>query len=673
MTSVSAGESRKVAEAARQKDWALPSFGKELFLGHFRPKLIFPQPRLDPEMVRKGEAFLNRMRTFLETKVDPGQIERDARIPTEVIDGFKELGALGMKVPEEYGGLGLSQVYYNQVLALVGSWHPSLSALLSAHQSIGVGEPILLFGTEEQKRQWLPLVARTHISAFLLTEPDVGSDPARLTTVAIPTEDGSGYRITGEKLWASNGNIADVAVVLAKVPKGEGHRGGISAFIVPYHDEGVIVEHRNTFMGLRGMDNSLTRFQDVFVPKTHLIGAEGHGLRIAFSTLNTGRLSLPGIQAGTAKWATKIAREFASQRVQWGKPVGQHDEVAQKIAFIAASAFGLEAMVDVASRLADEKRNDVRIEAALAKLYASELCWQVVDELVQVCGGRGYETAESLRGRGERPFTVEQVMRDTRVYRIFEGTSQMMHLSTAREAVDQHLRVAGKLIAPDAGFGEKAKALAPAVWFYVRWLPRLAVGSGQRPGAFSGFGKLAPHLRFAERSSRKLARSTFYGMARWKGGLENKQAYLARIVDIGAELFALSSAVVYARTLSRETPERARQVEDVADLFCRQARGRVERLFHELRSNNDEANHALALRILEGKDLWLEEGILDPSSEGSSSGHPSNSHASHQDGVVVPGAAAVGEPPGPVASPPPTSRPADSAVAVPPPGEGDHQ
>ncbi len=641
MTNVSAGESRKVAEAAREQDWKLPSFGKQLFLGHFRLELISPQPRPDPEMVKKGEAFLDRMRAFLETKVDPAQIERDARIPTEVIDGLKELGALGMKIPEEYGGLGLSQVYYNRVLALAGSWHPALPTMLSAHQSIGVGEPLLLFGTEEQKRHWLPLLARTHISAFLLTEPDVGSDPARLTTMAVPTEDGSGYRITGQKLWATNGTIADVAVVMAKVPKSEGHRGGITAFIVPYHDEGVIVEHRNTFMGLRGIENSLTRFQNVVVPKENLIGSEGHGLRVALSTLNTGRLSLPGIQVGTAKWATKVAREFASQRVQWGKPVGQHDEVAQKIAFIAASAFGLEAMVDVASRLADDKHNDVRIEAALAKLYAAELCWKVIDDLVQVCGGRGYETAESQRGRGVRPISVEQVMRDTRVFRIFEGSSEIMHLSTAREAVDQHLRVAGKLIAPDSTMGEKATTAVKATWFYARWLPQLEVGSGQRPGAYGEFGKLAPHLRFAERSARKLARSTFYGMARWRGRLEDRQAYLARLVDIGAELFALSAAAVYAQTLRREQPERARQVENVADLFCRQARHRVERLFHELWSNDDSANHELALRILEGKDLWLEEGILDPDARGTTSGQPTHGDAGHVDGAAVSEAVAV--------------------------------
>ena len=218
-------ESRQVAEAAREREWKLPSFGRELFLGDFRLDLIHPQPRLDPEAVEKGERFLERLRAFLEAEVDPMLIEREARIPERVVDGFKELGALGMKVPEEYGGLGLSQVYYNRALALAEVWHSSLATLLSAHQSIGVAEPLLLFGTEEQKRKWLPLVARTHVSAFLLTEPDVGSDPARLSATATPT--GEGYRLNGRKLWATNGVIADLVVVMAKVPKGDRHRGGI--------------------------------------------------------------------------------------------------------------------------------------------------------------------------------------------------------------------------------------------------------------------------------------------------------------------------------------------------------------------------------------------------------------------------------------------------------------
>jgi len=604
-TEITERQAREVAEAAREGEWKLPSFGKDLFLGQLRLDLIHPQPRLDAAAVDKGERFLRRLRAFLVESVDPHQIERDAKIPDAVIDGLKELGALGMKVPEQYGGLGLSQVYYNRALTLAGSWHSSLSTLLSAHQSIGVAEPLLLFGTEEQKQRWLPLVSRTHISAFLLTEPDVGSDPARLGATATP--DGDGYRLNGTKLWATNGAIADIVVVMAQVPD-----GGITAFVLPYDTEGVTVTHRNQFMGLRGIENSVTTFEDVYVPAENVIGRVGQGLKVALTTLNTGRLALPAICVGVAKWATKVAREWSTERVQWGQPVGKHDAVAQKVAFIAATAFGMEAMLDVASRMADDKRNDIRIEAAIAKLYASEMGWQVVDELMQIRGGRGYETAESLRARGEKPVPVEQAMRDMRINRIFEGSSEIMHLLIAREAVDQHLQVAGELLEGEGDLRTKAQSAVQAGAFYAKWLPKLAVGEGLKPSSYDELGELATHMRFAERSSRRLARSTFYAMGRWQAKLEKRQAVLGRIVDIGAELFAIASAVVYADTIRREQPQRAAEATELADLFCKQARRRVESLFGALFANDDVAAYGLAQGVLGGRYTWLEEGVLDP-------------------------------------------------------------
>jgi alkylation response protein AidB-like acyl-CoA dehydrogenase len=606
-------EARAISEAAREKEWKLPSFGKGLYLGNFQPELISPQPAMAPDAVEEGERFLAILGRFLQDEVDPQAIERDGRISEEVIAGFKEIGALGMKVPEEYGGLGLSQVYYNRAMMLAGTWHSSVSTMLSAHQSIGLAQPLLLFGSEEQKREWLPRVCTTHLSAFALTEPGVGSDPARVSTTATPTEDGAGYLLNGRKLWTTNGTVADVLVVLAKVPSREGRKGGITAFIVPSDTDGVVVEHRIEFMGLRGIENSQTRYTDAYVPAENVIGREGLGLKIALATLNTGRLALPAICAGVGKWATKIAREFASQRIQWGKPIGEHDEVAQRIAFIAATAFGLEAMLDVASRLADEKRNDVRIEAALAKLYGSEMGWRIIDELMQVCGGRGYETAASLQARGLRGVPVEQVMRDMRVNRIFEGSTEIMHLIIAREAMDQHLHVAGDLMEPDLSIEKKAKALGRAGAFYASWYPRLAVGRGQAPKSYAEFGDLAGQMRFVERASRKLARSTFYGMARWQAATEDHGAFLGRIVDIGAELFAISSAVVYAQTAMHEHPERASETRELAEVFCNQAQLRTGRLFHELWTNADEANHRLALSVLSGRHTWLEEGIIDPS------------------------------------------------------------
>jgi alkylation response protein AidB-like acyl-CoA dehydrogenase len=605
---VSERQAREVAEHAREAQWHQPSFGKELFLGRLRLDLVHPHPSGSAEAAERGEAYLARLREFCESQIDARVIERDAQIPDKVIRGLNELGAFGMKIATDYGGMGLSQVYYNKALALVGSVHPSLGALLSAHQSIGVSQPIMMFGTDEQKRTWLPRCTQ-EISAFLLTEPDVGSDPARLHTTATP--DGDDYVLNGVKLWTTNGVIADLLVVMVKVPNGDGHQGGITAFVVEADAPGIVVENRNAFMGLRGIENGLTRLTDVRVPAANRIGREGDGLKIALSTLNVGRLSLPAVCTGSAKWCLKIAREWSRERVQWGRPIGEHEAVAGKIAFIAATAYGLEAMLDLSSELADAGGTDIRIEAALAKLYGSEMAWLIADELVQIRGGRGFETAESLAARGERGVPAEQVLRDLRINRIFEGSTEIMHLLIAREAVDAHLSVAGDIIDPQADSRQKARAAAKAGKFYARWLPTLVTGKGQLPTSFTEFGPLAGHLRYVERASRRLARSTFYAMSRWQGKLEHKQRFLGRIVDIGAELFAMTAACVRAqRDLADET-----EVE-LADAFCRQSRVRTEQLFDRLWQNCDDSDRILARGVLAGRYSWLEEGILDPSIEG---------------------------------------------------------
>ncbi len=620
-----ANEARRVAEAAREKEWAKPSFAKELFLGNFRLDLIHPHPRPGNFERQKGEAFLAELERFLVREVDPLQIERDDKVPEQVVKGLFALGALGMKIDESYGGLGLSNLYYNRALALAGSAHSALSSLLSAHQSIGVPEPLHLFGTEEQRQRFLPRVARDQVSAFLLTEPDVGSDPARMSATATPTADGSAYVLNGTKLWTTNGVIAGLLVVMAVVPPSEQDRGGITAFIVEAGSPGITVLHRNEFMGLRGIENGVTRFDDVQVPAENVVGGVGHGLRVALTTLNTGRLSLPAICAGSAKLSLKIARTWSNERVQWGQPIGKHEAVAHKLAFMAGLTFAMESVVELSSSLADEQRNDIRIEAALAKLYCSEMAWQVADEMVQIRGGRGYETAQSLQARGEAAVPAEQILRDLRITRIFEGSSEIMKLMIAREAVDQHLTVAGDLIDPDVGIPAKAKSAAKAARFYARWLPQLATGPGQHSGSYQEFGEpLAAHLRFVERSSRKLARSTFYAMSIWQGRLEHKQGFLGRVVDIGAELYAMSAACVRAKMLSDDAEHDAvddRQVGgdgdrgavELADHFCRAAERRVAQLFHDLWHNDDEKNYAAAQQVLAGRYTWAEAGVLDPS------------------------------------------------------------
>ncbi|WP_442480967.1 acyl-CoA dehydrogenase family protein [Streptomyces kroppenstedtii] len=615
---VSEREARQVAEAAREQDWRKPSFAKELFLGRFRLDLIHPHPMPPDEDARRGEQFLAKLHDFCETKVDSALIEREARIPDEVINGLKELGALGMKIDTKYGGLGLTQVYYNKALALIGSANPALGALFSAHQSIGVPQPLKLFGTQEQKDTFLPRLARTDISAFLLTEPDVGSDPARLATSAVP--EGDNYVLDGVKLWTTNGVVADLLVVMARVPKSEGHKGGITAFVVEAASEGVTVENRNAFMGLRGLENGVTRFHRVRVPAANRIGAEGAGLKIALTTLNTGRLSLPAMCVGAGKWCLKIAREWSAVREQWGKPVAHHEAVGAKISFIAATTFALEAVLDLSSQMADEDRNDIRIEAALAKLFGSEMAWLMADELVQIRGGRGFETADSLAARGERAVPAEQILRDLRINRIFEGSTEIMHLLIAREAVDAHLSVAGDLIDPDKSLADKAKAGANAGVFYAKWFPKLVAGPGQLPRAYGDFHPaghvdLSGHLRYVERSARKLARSTFYAMSRWQGRMETKQGFLGRIVDIGAELFAMSAVCVRAELL-RTTEAHGREAYQLADAFCGQSRLRVEELFGRLWSNTDDVDRKVVEGVLGGAYTWLENGIVDLSGDG---------------------------------------------------------
>jgi alkylation response protein AidB-like acyl-CoA dehydrogenase len=609
-------ESKQVAEDSRETEWKQPSFGREMYLGDFQLDLIHPQPEEDAERAAEGQEFLSRLRTFLTEHVDPQEIEESAKIPDNVLKGLKDLGALGMKIPKEYGGLGLTQVYYNRALAMAGGWHSALATLLSAHQSIGLPEPLKTFGSEEQKREWLPKVAKDHVSAFLLTEPDVGSDPARMGSTAVPTDDGSAYIVNGTKLWATNGAIADVVVVMAVVPKTENGKGGITAFICPADLEGIKIEARNEFMGLRGIENSVTTFTDVRIPRENVILGEGKGLRIALTTLNTGRLSLPAICVGATKYSLRIARQWSNERKQWGQPIGKHDPIAQKLAFLAGTAFGLEAMVDVSSRLADDKRRDFRIEAAIAKLYGSEMGWQAVDTMVQIRGGRAYETAKSLAARGEKPVPAEQMLRDMRINRIFEGSTEIMHLMIAREAVDQHLELAGDILLGDGGLGEKAKLGAKAGAFYAKWFPSLMTGKGQDPRSYDEFGSLSKHLRYAERHSRKLARSTFYAMGRYQAKLEQKGALLGRVVDIGAELYAIACACTYANTIAKQDPSRADTAFELADLFCSQARRRADAKFEELFSNDDDAQYATAQKVLSGRYEWFEADVLDPAGDG---------------------------------------------------------
>jgi len=599
--------SRDVAEAAREQEWHSPSFVAELFDGRLRMDLIHPHPEPDAAEDARAQAWLDKLTTFMREKVDGDAIDREGKYPPEVVQGLKDLGAFGIKIPQEYGGLGFSQYHYSKAMSIVSSICGSTTALLSAHQSIGVPQPLKLFGTPEQKKKYLPKLARGMVSAFALTEEGVGSDPAAMETFAEQTPEGD-WILNGEKLWCTNGTIAAVLVVMARTPSKmvDGReRKQISAFIVEMNWPGVEVAMRCQFMGLKAIENGVIKFTNVRVPKDNLLWGEGKGLKLALITLNTGRLTLPASSAVAAKRCLEFSRQWSNERVQWGKAVGKHDAVAQKLGMMAANAFALEAVAEICALLADKGGYDIRLEAAIAKLYNSERAWHIIDDTVQIRGGRGYETADSLRARGEHPWPVERIMRDFRINLIFEGSSEIMHLFIAREAVDRHFKVAGPLIDPHVPMSAKIPALFRTAAYYATWYPSryLALPSFLKYGEF---GRLAKHLRFVDRMSRKLARKTFHAMVRFGPKLEQRQMVLFRIVDIGAELFAMATTCARAEMLRKKGNQEAVQL---ADLFCTDAARRVHDTFKRVFDNDDVKTYGVAKEVLAGKHTWMEKGM----------------------------------------------------------------
>jgi alkylation response protein AidB-like acyl-CoA dehydrogenase len=596
----------ELTEAARGE--TQEGFVSRLFTGKFKFSALHPFPKPSASDHDQGDAFLQRLGDFLRTQTNPDEIDRTGEIPDEVFAGLGKLGAFGIKIPVEYGGLGLSQTNYCRAAMLLGSYCGNLTALLSAHQSIGVPQPLILFGTDEQKKRWLPRVAKGEVSAFALTETKVGSDPAKMETHAEPAEDGSHFVINGEKLWCTNGVKAGVIVVMARTPAKDG-RSQITAFVVDMDTPGVEVVRRCHFMGLRALYNGVIRFTNVKVPRENILLAEGKGLRVALTTLNTGRLTLPAACVGLSKRCLEIVRQWAGERVQWGAAIGKHAAIAEKIARMASETFAMESMTLYAASMVDrDKHADVRLEAALCKLYATERCWEHVDETMQIRGGRGYETAASLEARGEPGVPVERLFRDARINLIFEGSSEIMRLFIAREALDPHLKIGAPVLDTRRSGKDRFDAGKKAAWHYARWYP------GQWLGPFADLGllftdlspRLATHVRWTARTTHRLARTLFHAMALHGPKLEREQVLLGRFVDIGTELFAIAASCSRAQAL--HTPEAL----EMADFFARNARLKIKRLFHDLHHHNDRAGYRLAQNVIAGKHTWLEAGVLDP-------------------------------------------------------------
>lgn len=602
--------SLEFAEEQREAEWKFPSFALQLFHGQLDFHLIRPFPIHPQEDKEKGDVFLQRLEKFLKENLDPNEVDETGIIPDHVMKGLADLKAFAIKIPEEYGGLGMSQVNYNRIIQLVSSYCGSTAVLLSAHQSIGVPQPLKLFGTDEQKKKYFPMFANGTVSAFALTEPEAGSDPRNMSTTAIPSEDGEHYLLNGEKLWCTNGLIAGVIVVMAvtppKIVRGK-ERKQITAFIVETNTPGFEVVHRCHFMGLHGIQIGLLRFKDLKVPKENIILGEGEGLKLALTTLNTGRLTIPAASLGISKWCLSVARKWAAQRVQWGSPIGEHESIALKLGYIASHTFAMDAMTWLTSSMADDKKKDIRIEAAIAKYYCAYHSYVIVDETLQIRGGQGYESSQSLKARGMEDWPVERVLRDSRINQIIEGTSEIMRLFIAREALDPHLEKTKPLLSSRTSFAQKLKTAFKVICYYVPWYIKIHLPGG------SSLGKIHPtlggHMRYVQSTSKRLARHIIHQMMRHQQKLESRQAVLNRIVDIGVELFAIAATCSYAEQRMTDGKGRENALE-LADLYCRTARERIDTNFRKAQSNCDRQSISVAKKLLAQEYEWLENEII---------------------------------------------------------------
>ena len=611
-------------EEARER-FTGQSFMASLFTGKPDFSLLL-LPEEPPEEKAAWEEFRPRLETFLTAQVDPDEIERTAKIPDSVLKGLFALGAFGMKIPRQYGGLGFSYTNYGRALMLMASWNNALALTVAVPQSIGIAMPLLMFGNEDQRRKYLPLVAREAVSAFALTEPITGSDAANIATEAILDSTGTTFVVNGEKLWCTNGPIARYVTLIARVPaKRTQHNGqGMwvpvtngkgaddlvhTAFILDMQTPGVHVRQHCQFEGCRGIENAHMTFTDVRIPTDTVIGEIGLGLKYALTILNVGRaVSIPAICLGMAKQAWQPTLDRANQRLTFQKPLGTRQTQRMRLGRMASNLFAMEALAHTVWRMADQHTFDVRIEAALAKLFCSEKTIQFLKDAQIIFGGMGYETAHSKWLRGEPAFGIEQLVRDAEMYRIGEGATDILRPFVAREGLNMHLERARHL------FDERATGVRWFVelWrllkFYVPWYMGQWTSLPLPPSSKLQHPRVRSKLLFVERASRRLARTVFYAMLLHREALRDDQGRQNRIEMVGEDLLVIAVTALYAEAQERAVGRS--EVWDLTEETFREAKQRVEQHIKELISNQDTIVAAIGGKALSGGYPSLSHGII---------------------------------------------------------------
>ncbi|MET0516775.1 MAG: acyl-CoA dehydrogenase family protein [Nitrospiraceae bacterium] len=596
------------------------SFMAGLYDGRPDFDLLFP-PSESAEEKDAGDAFCRQVEAFLFREVDPEEIERAAKIPERVIQGLFRLGAFGMKIPKQYGGLGFSYKNYGRVLTLIASWSNILALTVAVPQSIGIGMPILLFGNEDQKKKYLPLVAREAMSAFALTEPLTGSDAANVRTEAVLDAAGSHFLVNGEKLWCTNGPIARYVTLIARVPArrveheweavpgGRGTEDFVhSAFILDMSSPGVTVRQRCQFEGCRGIENAHMTLKNVRIPLDNVIGRIGKGLKYAFTILNVGRgISIPAICLGMAKQAWQPTLDRLNSRSTFKKPLAERQTQQMRIASMAMNLFAMESLAQLVWHLADHAGYDIRIEAAVTKIFCSEETIRFLKDAQIIFGGMGYETAESKRARGEPAFGIEQLVRDAEMYRIGEGATDILRPFVAREALGSHLERAQKWVDERVTgfdrFKESVRLLRFYVpWYWRQWRRKFVLSQSEFPHP-----RVRAQLIFVERASRRLARVILYVMIVRRQALQEDQGRQNRIESIGEDLLTIVATAIHA-----EKQEQAghSDVWVLAEEVFQNAKRRIHNNMHELLRNRDGVGTVIGKRAITGSFLSLSDGII---------------------------------------------------------------
>ncbi len=395
-------------------------FIKNMFWGRIREDLVFPYPQVSAAEKATCDELLERLDDYLENEHPTIQIDQEEEIPEWAINKLFDLGVLGMTIPEEYGGLGLGVGSYNRVLERIGRTCGSTAVVVSAHQSIGC-KALMLFGTEDQKKEFLPMVARKKLSAFCLSEPQVGSDAAGQETTCRLSDDGTHYILNGEKKWSTSGALAGFFTVLSKQeltdPRTGKTKTGVTALIVTPEMEGVDIFQKNrSKTGIRGTWQARIRFTDVKVPVERRMHKEGQGLKVALTCLNYGRCTLSAGVTGAAKQARDQATKWVRTRYQFNRPLSEFELVQQHVAKMAAYCYAMDAMLYMTCGFLDRHDEDIMVETAACKVFCSHYGWEVIDAGMQIMGGEGYVTENEY----------DRIWRDNRIHRIVEGSNEVM-------------------------------------------------------------------------------------------------------------------------------------------------------------------------------------------------------------------------------------------------------